>query len=184
MLNRSIIMGRITHPLEIKMTPSGVPVLQFTVAVDRNYADKNTGERQADFISCVAWRQAAEFIGRYFDKGRMIALEGRLQSRTYDDKNGVKHYITELIVDQASFTGEPKQQGGNYQGGFNQQQNGGYNQHGSYQGSYNQQQSSGYNQQYNNGYNQQQGGGYNQQSGTLGDLSEFEDVLSDEGVPF
>ena len=162
MLNRSIIMGRITHPLEIRMTPSGVPVLQFTVAVDRNFADKNTGERQADFISCVAWRQAAEFIGRYFDKGRMIALEGRLQSRTYDDKNGTKHYITELIVDQVSFTGEPKQSG------YNQQQGGGYNQHGSYQGS----------------YNQQQGGGYNQQSGTLGDLSEFEDVLSDEGVPF
>lgn len=150
MLNRSVIMGRITHPLEIKQTPSGVPVLQFTVAVDRNYADKNTGERQADFISCVAWRQTAEFIGRYFDKGRMIALEGRLQSRTYDDKNGTKHYITELIVDQASFTGEPKQNGENYQGG----------------------------------YNQQQGGGYYQQGGTLGDLSEFEDVLSDDGVPF
>ena len=150
MLNKSIIMGRITHPLEIRQTPSGVPVLQFTVAVDRNYADKNTGERQADFISCVAWRQAAEFIGRYFDKGRMIALEGRLQSRTYDDKNGTKHYITELIVDQASFTGEPKQQSGNYQGGFNQQQN----------------------------------GGYNQPNNTLGDLNEFEDVLSDDGVPF
>ncbi len=149
MLNRSIIMGRITAPLEIRQTPSGVPVLQFTVAVDRNFA-KQGEERQADFISCVAWRQTAEFIGRYFDKGRLIALEGHLQSRTYDDKNGTRHYITELIVDQASFTGEPKQGGGSYQ----------------------------------DGYNQQQGGGYNQQSGTLGNLDDFEDVLSDEGVPF
>lgn len=157
MLNRSIIMGRITAPLEIRQTPSGVPVLQFTVAVDRNYSEKN-GERQTDFINCVAWRQTAEFIGRYFDKGRMIALEGHLQSRTYDDKNGSRHYITELIVDQASFTGEPKQGGGSYQGGYSQQQGG--------------------------GYNQQDNGGYNQQSGTLGNLDDFEDVLSDEGVPF
>lgn len=119
MLNRSIIMGRITAPLEIRQTQSGLPVLQFTVAVDR--AHSKGEEKQADFISCVAWRQTAEFIGKYFGKGRMIALEGHLQSRTYDDKNGSRHYITELIVDQASFTGEAKQGGGNYQGGYNQQ---------------------------------------------------------------
>ena len=155
MINRAVIMGRITHPLEIRQTPAGVAVLQFTVAVDRNYTDQN-GERQADFISCVAWRQTAEFIGRYFDKGRMIAVEGRLQSRTYEDKNGTKHYITELIVDQASFTGEPKQEG--TQGGYYQQQNG--------------------------GYNQQNNGGYNQQPQGFGNMNEFEDVLNDEGVPF
>ena len=125
MINQAIIMGRITAPLEIKQTQSGTPVLQFTVAVDRDYVRQGE-ERQTDFISCVAWKQTAEFIGRYFGKGRMIALTGRLQSRTYDDRNGTKHYVTELVVNQASFTGEPKQDGGGYNQN-NQQQNGGYN---------------------------------------------------------
>ena len=127
MINNVTLMGRITAPLELKITSSGTSVLQFTVAVDRDYTDQN-GERQADFISCVAWRQAAEFIFKYFGKGRMIALTGRLQSRTYDDKNGAKHYVTELIVNTASFTGEPKQDGqtgGSYQQGNAYQQTGG-----------------------------------------------------------
>lgn len=123
-INSCVILGRITAPLEIKQTQSGTPVLQFTVAVDRDYVRQGE-ERQTDFISCVAWKQTAEFIGRYFGKGRMIALTGRLQSRTYDDRNGTKHYVTELVVNQASFTGEPKQDGGYNQS--NQQQNGGYN---------------------------------------------------------
>lgn len=102
-LNKTILLGRITNELELKQTPNGVSVLSFTVAVDRN-----TKEKQTDFISCVAWRQTAEFISKYFGKGRMIALEGQLRSRTYDDKNGVKHYVTEVYVDGASFTGESK----------------------------------------------------------------------------
>lgn len=147
-INSCVILGRITAPLEIRQTQSGTPVLQFTVAVDRDYT-KQGEERQADFISCVAWRQTAEFIGRYFGKGRMIALTGRLQSRTYDDKNGTKHYITEVIVQQASFTGEPKQDNGGY-----------------YQ-------------------NQQQGGGYQQSNQqTVGNLDDYEEILSDDGVPF
>lgn len=108
MLNRVIIMGRITHELELKQTPSGVSVLTFSVAVERSFA-KQGEERQTDFISCVAWRQQAEFISKYFGKGRMIALEGNLRTRTYDDKNGTKHYVTEVFVDSASFTGEKKQ---------------------------------------------------------------------------
>lgn len=107
MINSTIIMGRITHDLDMRVTPSGTNVCQFTVAVERNFAEKD-GSRQSDFISCVAWRQNAEFITRYFGKGRMIAITGHLQSRTFDDKNGSKHYVTELIVEQASFTGEPK----------------------------------------------------------------------------
>lgn len=109
MLNRVVLMGRITHELDLKVTPSGISVLQFSVAVDRGYV-KQGEERQADFITCVAWRQQAEFISKYFGKGRMIAIEGSLRSRTYDDKNGVKHYITEVYIDGISFTGEPKQQ--------------------------------------------------------------------------
>ena len=109
MLNRVILMGRITHALELKQTPSGVSVLSFNLAVERNYAPQGE-ERQTDFISCVAWRKTAEFINKYFAKGRMIAIEGNIQTRTYDDKNGVKHYVTEVIVENVSFTGEPKQQ--------------------------------------------------------------------------
>lgn len=102
-LNRVVLMGHITQDLELKQTPNGVAVLSFTVAVDRNSKDKQT-----DFISCVAWKERAEFISRYFGKGRMIAVEGQLRTRTYDDKNGSKHYVTEVYVDNASFTGEKK----------------------------------------------------------------------------
>lgn len=109
MLNRVIIMGRIAQELELKQTPSGIAVLSFSVAVDRPI--QKGAEKQTDFISCVAWRHTAEFIARYFGKGRLIALEGNLRTRTYDDKNGTKHYVTEVYVDNASFTGEPKQDG-------------------------------------------------------------------------
>ena len=108
MLNKVILMGRITQELELKQTANGTAVLSFNVAVDRNYT-KQGEEKQTDFITCVAWRQTAEFISKYFSKGRMIALEGNLRTRTYDDKNGTKHYVTEVYVDNVSFTGEPKQ---------------------------------------------------------------------------
>lgn len=172
MLNRVILMGRITHDLELRQTPSGVCTLSFSVAVERNYTDQN-GERQTDFITCVAWRQQAEFIGKYFSKGRMIALEGSLRSRTYDDKNGSKHYVTEVYVDSVSFTGEPKQGGyqGGSQGGY---QNGGYQQNSGYQ---------------NQGSYQQNSQPQNNQAPSndalsIGDIEDFEEVLSDDGVPF
>lgn len=104
MLNTVILMGRITQDLELKQTQNGTSVLSFNVAVDRGYV-KQGEERQTDFITCVAWRQTAEFISKYFSKGRMIALEGNLRTRTYDDKNGSKHYVTEVYVSSASFTG-------------------------------------------------------------------------------
>lgn len=105
MLNKVILMGRIAQNLEVKQTQSGVAVLTFNLAVERSYA-KQSEERETDFISCVAWRQQAEFISKYFAKGRMIAIEGSLRTRTYDDKNGTKHYVTEVYVDGVSFTGE------------------------------------------------------------------------------
>ena len=104
-LNKVILMGRITHPLEIKQTQNGTAVLQFSIAIDRY---SKFEEKQADFISCVAWKQTAEFISRYFGKGRMIVITGSLRSRTYDDKNGTKHYVTEVYVESADFTGEPR----------------------------------------------------------------------------
>lgn len=109
MINKVILMGRLTREPELKTTPNGVSVLTFTIAADRSFVRQGE-ERQADFINCVAWRGTAEFISRYFGKGRMIAVVGNLRTRTYDDKNGAKHYVTEVYVDEASFTGEPKRQ--------------------------------------------------------------------------
>lgn len=105
MYNKAIIMGRICNDLEIKTTPSGVSVLSFTVAVDRAYqADKQN--KVSDFFPCVAWRNEAEFISRFWSKGKMILVEGELQNRKYTDKAGTERQITELIVDHACFTGE------------------------------------------------------------------------------
>lgn len=105
MYNKALIMGRICNDLEIKTTPSGVSVLSFTVAVDRAYqADKQN--KVSDFFPCVAWRNEAEFISRFWSKGRMILVEGELQNRKYTDKAGAERQITELIVERACFTGE------------------------------------------------------------------------------
>lgn len=171
MLNRAIIMGRITHDLEIRQTPNGASVLRFNVAVDRPAA-RQGGERQTDFITCVAWNQRAEFINRYFGKGRMIAVEGSIRTGSYDDKNGVKRYTTEIWVDNTSFTGEPKAQNGNYSNNYS----GGY-------------QNDGYNN--NNGYqnaapasNQNNNSAPSNDALSIGDLADFEEVLSDDGVPF
>ena len=172
MLNKVILMGRITRDLELKTTPSGVSVLTFSIAVDRSFVRQGE-ERQADFITCVAWRQQAEFINRYFGKGRMIAVVGNLRTRTYDDKNGTKHYVTEVYVDEASFTGEPKQQGG-YQGGYQQQPS--YQQNNSYQGSYQQQPAPQQN-------NYQSGRPQPDDPMNICDIQDFE-VFSDDGVPF
>lgn len=111
MYNKVILMGRITHDLELKTTPSGANVCSFSIAVDRRFQNKGE-EKQTDFFNIVAWRQQAEFVTRYFCKGRMIMVEGELQTRTYTDKNGANVRITEVIADRISFTGE-KAQGGN-----------------------------------------------------------------------
>ena len=86
MLNRAIIMGRLVADPELRQTPNGVSVITFTVAVDRNYSRDR--ERQTDFIDVVAWRQTAEFVSKYFSKGKMIIVEGSIQTRSYEDRNG------------------------------------------------------------------------------------------------
>lgn len=118
MLNKVILMGRLTRDPEIKFTQSNIPVCSFTVAVDRNYA-KNGEQRQADFINVVAWRQSAEFVGKYFNKGKMIIVVGSLQTRTWDSPDGKKNYITEVVADEVSFGETKKAQEGNSYGAAN-----------------------------------------------------------------
>lgn len=108
-MNVAVLSGRLTRDPEVKVTQSGTDVCSFTIAVDRRFKDAN-GERGADFISCVAWRQTAEFIGKYFSKGSRIEVSGSIQTRNYDDKDGRKIYVTEVNVEQASF-GESKRSG-------------------------------------------------------------------------
>ncbi|MBQ6387106.1 MAG: single-stranded DNA-binding protein [Ruminococcus sp.] len=105
MLNRVILMGRLVSDPELKTTGSGLSVTSFRIAVDRNYV-KAGEERKADFIDIVCWRNTAEFVCRYFGKGSMIAVEGQLQTRTYQAKDGTNRYVVEVVADNVSFTGE------------------------------------------------------------------------------
>lgn len=117
-MNKVILIGRITKDPELRNTPTGVPVVSFTIAVNRTYQDKN-GERQADFINCIAWRNQAENLARYIRKGGLIAVDGSIQTRSYDDQNGVRRFVTEVMVNQVTFL-ESKKDNGNEFGDFNQ----------------------------------------------------------------
>ena len=101
-MNKVILVGRLTKDPEVKNTSSQVPFCNFTIAVDRRFKDQN-GQRQADFINCVAWRQTASFINSYFHKGSKIGVVGSIQTRTYDDQSGQRRYVTEVLVDEAEF---------------------------------------------------------------------------------
>ena len=104
MTNLVVLQGRLTADPELKTTPNGLSVTSFSIAVDRNY--QNTSERQADFINIVAWRQTAEFITKYFNKGKMIIIEGALQTRKYQDKNGNNRTVLEVVANQVQFAGD------------------------------------------------------------------------------
>ena len=101
-MNRVILIGRFTKDVELKSTPQGTSVCTFTLAVDRRFQKQGT-ERQADFIACVAWRNTADFISKYFKKGDPICVEGSIQSRSWDGTDGQRHYVTEVVVENASF---------------------------------------------------------------------------------
>ena len=101
-MNKVELIGRLTKDVEIKTTQNQTQYTQFTLAVDRRFKDAN-GQRQADFIQCVAWKQTAVFIQKYFRKGNRLAVIGSIQTRSYDDKNGQKVYVTEVVVDEAEF---------------------------------------------------------------------------------
>lgn len=111
MLNRTIIMGRLTRDPELRRTQSGTAVASFALAVERDFKGRDTGEKAADFIDIVAWRQTAEFISRYFTKGRLAVVEGRLQTRSYEDKSGNKRKAVEVLADNVYFADSRKDGG-------------------------------------------------------------------------
>lgn len=101
-MNKVELIGRLTKEPEIKLTQNQTQYCNFTLAVDRRFKDAN-GQRQADFINCTAWKQTAVFIQKYFRKGNRIAVCGWIQTRTYEDQNGQKQYVTEVVIDDAEF---------------------------------------------------------------------------------
>ena len=118
MLNHIVIMGRLTRDPELRRTGSGVAVASFSVAVDRDFGGRDGGEKETDFIDCVAWRQTGEFVSKYFTKGRMIVVSGRLQIRSWTDKDGNKRRTAEVVADNVYF-GDSKRDndGGSAYGG-------------------------------------------------------------------
>ena len=112
MLNHIVIMGRLTRDPELRRTGSGVAVTSFSLAVDRDFGKNENGERETDFIDCVAWRQTGEFVDKYFTKGRMAVVSGRLQIRTWTDKEGNKRRTAEVVADNVYF-GDSKRDGDN-----------------------------------------------------------------------
>ena len=118
MLNHIVIMGRLTRDPELRRTGSGVAVASFSLAVDRDFGKNENGERETDFIDCVAWRQTGEFVSKYFTKGRMAVVSGRLQIRSWTDKDGNKRRTAEVVADNVYF-GDSKrddQGGSSYSG--------------------------------------------------------------------
>ena len=131
MLNHIVIMGRLTRDPELRRTGSGIAVASFSVAVDRDFGGRDGGERETDFIDCVAWRQTGEFVSKYFTKGSMIVVSGRLQIRSWTDKDGNKRRTAEVVADNVNF-GDSKRSsesgnntyGGNAYGGNSYGSNG------------------------------------------------------------
>lgn len=116
--NKVILIGNLTADPELKRTPSGVSVCRFTLAVNRRFAKAAEGQQTADFITVVAWRQSADFVARYFKKGRPILVCGQIQSRSWTDQQNVKHYSTEVVADEVSFVESGNRNGeGGYTGG-------------------------------------------------------------------
>lgn len=157
-MNKCVLIGRLTADPELRQTQSGISSCRFTVAVNRKFKNPN-GEYDADFISCQAWRQTAEFVSRYFNKGKMIALEGTLRTGSYQDRNhsDVTHYTTDVFVENVEFCGDSKGSSNNTA-----------------------QQSSGA----QSVVQAAQNAGVQTEQMDYGSLSDFEEILSDGDVPF
>ena len=127
MLNQIVIMGRLTRDPELRRTGSGIAVTSFTLAVDRDFSGKDSGEKETDFIDCVAWRQTGEFVSKYFTKGRMAVVTGRLQIRGWTDKDGNKRRTAEVIADSVYFGDSKKESDSGSSYGGNSYNAPGYN---------------------------------------------------------
>ena len=118
MLNHIVVMGRLVRDPELRRTGSGIAVASFSVAVDRDFGKNENGERETDFIECVAWRQTGEYVSKYFTKGRMAVVSGRLQIRNWTDKDGNKRRTAEIVADNVYFgDSKPGGEGGSYSSG-------------------------------------------------------------------
>ena len=126
MINRAVLTGRLTRDPELRYTTSGTAVVSFTLAVDRQFRNQN-GDRDADFVNCVIWRKSAENFSNFTHKGSLVGVEGRIQTRTYENQQGNRVYVTEVVVDNFALL-EPRQNGGMNQGGQQQPFNNGSNQ--------------------------------------------------------
>lgn len=124
-MNKIMLIGRLVRDPELRYTQSGAANCSFTLAVNRRFQNQN-GEREADFINCVAWQKTGEFVAEYFKKGQMMALEGRLQLRSYNGNDGQKRWVTEVIAEQVEFTGGKNDSGGNHGGGTGNSSSGGF----------------------------------------------------------
>lgn len=200
MFNKVILMGRLTKDPEMRTTQTGISMCRFSIAVDRRYSGNN-GEKQTDFFDVTAWRQTADFVGKWFSKGKMILVEGTLQNNNYTDNNGVKHYSTAIIAENVTFCGDKSgnQNGNGYQQGGQYQQNQGYQNNG-YQPKNQgygfqmpsptpqQQQFAQQVQQFQQNQQMQQPVQAQQsqpnQNVQLGDLNDFDEILNDGDVPF
>lgn len=125
-LNHITIMGRLVKNPELRRTGSGIAVASFALAVDRDFADKQSGEKETDFIECVAWRNTAEFVSKYFTKGRMAVVSGRLQVRKWQNKDGENRYTTEVVAENVYFGDSKKETSGGESYGSYGQTGGGY----------------------------------------------------------
>lgn len=177
MLNRAVLTGRLTKDPEVQYTTNGTPVLSFTLAVDRQFRNKQ-GDRDADFINCVIWRKSAENFANFTHKGALVGIDGRIQTRNYENNQGQRVYVTEVVVDNFALL-EPRRQGNN--GG---QYNGGQSQYGGGNGSYGQGNNN-YGRGQNNGYgNNNYGGGYQNNNGYRNNNNNRPVEINDEALPF
>ncbi len=197
MINRVVLVGRLTRDVEVRKTQSGLSVAQFTVACDRRGSRDANGQSQADFIGCVAWRQTADFLAQYAKKGNLVGVEGRIQTRNYDDRDGKRVYVTEVLADSVQLleSRRSREDNGGYSANNNYDNNGynnnsySNNSYGNNNSSYNSNNSYGGN---NGGYNNNSYDNYNSGYGSNNDTQSSNDdfnngdslVISSDDLPF
>ena len=154
-MNTVQLIGRLTKDPELKYTPSSIATTSFTLAVNRNFTNAQ-GEREADFIMCTAWRKTAELVCQYLKKGSMVGVNGRIQTRNYENQQGQRVYVTEVIIGELTFVESKNKQGSHNNGNFSQNNQNNYGQQNQYQNN-NQNNYAQQNQYQNNNFNQQNG---------------------------